>query len=385
MFILPLLLTSLATLPASSPRFLIVGGGPEKKHNQVGIESNVRYMERVLPKAAIRRILFADGDRSAETVQFLDEANAEKYRAPRITQLDGPSRLTNISNEMAMLGNALESSRGASAFLYFTGHGSPDRNRFENNFFDLWDKEQLSVTTLAANIAALPKGLPVTLVMVQCFSGAFANVLFEGGNPLGSAVDRDICGFFASVPMRMSAGCTPTTDESDYHDFTGYFFSALTGITRTGEKLTGADYDRNGKVGMNEAFAYSLINDDSIDTPVCTSDAFLRRFVTGASDPEIAKTPYASLLKWANPAQRAALEALSTQLSATGEDRFATIYEEFRRSNTQSEAPRTVRVIRFVRLAKTVTLAHLLETNPDKDLKKRYAELLKAEAKNPFR
>jgi len=379
MTILPLLLTGLVAFPAAPPRFLLVGGGPEKEHNQVGIESNVRYMERLMPKNAERRILFADGDRASETVKFLDSANAERYRAPRISQIDGPARLANVTAEIG----SLNATRG-SAFVYFTGHGSPDRGRFDNNVFDLWSKDTISVKELAANIGALPKSLPVTLVMVQCFSGAFANVLFEAGDPQGAPVERDICGFFASVPIRMSAGCTPTTDESDYHDFTGYFFSALTGTARTGEKVTGADFDRNGKVGMNEAFAYTLINDVSIDTQTCTSDAFRRRSVTETPYPETPETPYSSLLKWASPAQRAALEALSTQLSATGEGRFASLYDEFRRSNPQSDAQRDIRIIRFVRLAKSVTLAHLLESNPDKSVRQRYARLLKAEAKNPF-
>src|SRR5204863_6599210 len=132
-----------------------------------------------------------------------------------------------------------------------------------------------------------------TLVMVQCFSGAFGNVLFEGGDPAAAAVERKIAGFFAAPRERAAAGCTPEVDEAEYHDFTSYFFAALTGRDRVGRKVTGADYNRDGRVGMDEAYAYSLAHDISIDTPTCTSDYFLRRFVP-AVDTEVFQSAYAS-------------------------------------------------------------------------------------------
>ena len=142
--------------------------------------------------------------------------------------------------------------------------------------------------------------------MVECFSGGFGNLLFQGGDPNGPVTDKDMCGFFASIPDREAAGCTPEVNEANYRDFTSYFFAALSGQDRLGRPVTGADYDHNGKVGMNEAFAYALIHDVSIDTPVCTSDVFLRRFVKTPDDVVFA-IPYHDVLRVgrARPARRA--------------------------------------------------------------------------------
>ena len=140
--------------------------------------------------------------------------------------------------------------------LYFTGHGSRARDgNLDNNDFDLWgEQEKLSVKDLAAQITKLPADVPVTLVMVQCFAGAFGNVIFTGGDPKAAPVNREIAGFFAATRERTAAGCTPELNEADYHDFTSYFFAALSGRDRVGRPVTGADYNGDGRVGMNEAF-----------------------------------------------------------------------------------------------------------------------------------
>src|SRR5207247_1653971 len=169
------------------------------------------------------------------------------------------------------------------------------------NFYDLWG-EELSVRDLAQQIATLPAEVPVTLVMVQCFSGAFGNLVFTNGDPQAAPVQRPIAGFFAAPQDRMAAGCTPEVNEVEYHDFTSYFFAALTGRDRLGRKVSGADYNHDGRVGMDEAFAYSLIHDISIDVPVCTSDVFLQKFVP-ADDAELFRTGYSQVRIWATPAQ----------------------------------------------------------------------------------
>src|SRR5690242_6015918 len=60
------------SLPAQAQelRALMIGGGPNPEHNQIAIESNVRYLLRLLPKEASRTVLYADGDTKHETVLF---------------------------------------------------------------------------------------------------------------------------------------------------------------------------------------------------------------------------------------------------------------------------------------------------------------------------
>ena len=92
--------------------------------------------------------------------------------------------------------------------------------------------------------------------------------------------------------------------------------------------MTGADYNGDGRVGMDEAYCYTLIHDDSIDAPVCTSDVFLRRFVH-SEDRELFQTSYKDARQWATAAQRAALNTLSDKLKLGGNSRLSAAYAQF--------------------------------------------------------
>lgn len=356
-------LLALASLHATAPaplRCVIFGGGPEPTHNQVAIESNVRYVHGLLPNAVDRTILFADGMADTPTVQFLDtRTDAQKalrtlfgdgprpargepflqYRKSNVPRRDGPTTTETINGLFGKL--ATEGEKAPPLLLYFTGHGSPGRRTLDNNHYDLWAGGALTTTDLAAHLEKLPAKRPVTLVMVQCFSGAFGNLLFQGGDPKGELTDHPICGFFATVKEREAAGCTPEVEEEEYHDFTSYFFAALTGKDRLGRKVAQPDYNRDGKVGMDEAMAWTQINEESIDVPIATSDVFLRRFVPVENDKEILDVPWATVHKAATPAQRAALEGLSEKLGLNDDERVRTAYSHFQSLIDRNLATRT--------------------------------------------
>lgn len=344
---------------ALSPRVLIVGGGPDVRNNHVSIESNVRYLSKLLPRSAQHITLFADGDLKNATVLYDDEMpelpvaqrvfnlvmfgaedgeeSTGKHRTPKLgLKLDGASRKPEIERAFTQLTSAVQPS-DTPVLLYFTGHGSRN-NDMENNSYDLWGPHDgLSVRELSRQIGRLPAETPVTVVMVQCFSGAFGNLIFEGGDPKGEPIQRDLAGFFATRKDRFAAGCTSAVNEKEYHDFTSYFFAALTGRDRVGRRVTGADYNGDGQVEMNEAFCYTLIHDESIDVPICTSDVFLRRYVA-MTDPEVFRTPYSDVLSWANPAQRAVLEALSRPFGSAGDNPLSVAYSRFNRRSSGQES-----------------------------------------------
>lgn len=375
-----------ASANAPAPlRALLVGGGPDISHNQVAIESNIRYVHRLLPKQTVSRVLFTDGNPHSVNVQYEDAFGRVYYRSPHLPALDGPARLTSFDQAFA----TMTSQHGGPLLLYFTGHGGPaEDGGYDNNEYDMWDGDTLTVTHLAARIDSLPPRTPVVVVMVECFSGGFGNLLFQGGDPDGPLVSQDLCGFFASIPSREAAGCTPEVNEANYRDFTSYFFAALSGRDRLGHPITGADYDHNGRIGMNEAFAYTLVHDVSIDTPVCTSDVFLRRFVT-TPDSAVFATPYQDVVKWASPAQRAVLSGLSETLGYADAHRLVTAYARIRAMEDEGtetdDDERDAQIIRFVRVAKSVVLAHRLAASGSAALKSRYAALVGAEARNPLR
>src|SRR5258708_26856140 len=76
----------LSSAGAQDLRTLIVGGGPEAQHNQVAIESNVRYVLKSLPASTFRTVLFADGDPKAATVLY-EARTRELSEAERILGL----------------------------------------------------------------------------------------------------------------------------------------------------------------------------------------------------------------------------------------------------------------------------------------------------------
>jgi len=360
-------------------RVLLVGGGPNLSHNQAAIESNLHYVRRLLPADASVRTLFADGNPRTSDVLYQDAHGNERYRPSQFTSLDGPTKLSSLDAEF----HRLSVSASAPLLLYFTGHGSPDEEgQYRNNQYDMWGGDTLTVQKLAGYLKTLPPQTPVTLVMVECFSGAFGNLLFDGDN----YANPRLCGFFASVDSQPAAGCTSAVNEAEYHDFTSYFFAALSGQDRVHRRITGADYNSDGQVGMNEAFAYTLIHDHSIDTPVCTSDVFLRHYVP-TKDPEIFRLPYSTVYGWASPAQQAVLRALSAQLHLSGEDRLARAYRTFRGlqdSDDEDIETRNATWIRFVRTAKSAALAHTLRAEATPAVQARFAALLQAEAGNPL-
>ncbi|GAB4452832.1 MAG: hypothetical protein OHK0029_04530 [Armatimonadaceae bacterium] len=368
-------ITGLSATAQEPLTVLTVGGGPQPKMNQVAIESNVRYVDGLLPANARKRILFADGKTTTPHVLYMQpepaagdtetayrvvmegsRTGSQRYRRPELPTIDGPAELPTLREEFERI--AGQSS--GPILLYFTGHGERNRN-LNNNLFNLWmgtppeetgpvDAERmrelqaqsqaqsqaaprqssfLSVRELANQIKLLPENRPVTLVMVQCYSGSFANLLFEDGNPDSPLVNRPICGFFATTSDRPAAGCTPEINEADYQDFTSYFFAALAGKDRSGKPVSATDYDGNGTIGMEEAYIYALINEPSIDVPVVTSDQFLRRFVS-MNDDEIAALPFSKIRAMASPARRAAMDALSKSLGTDAEDRLKQALFDYR-------------------------------------------------------
>jgi len=325
---------------------LLVGGGPDKDNNTAQIEEHLRFVASLVPATAGRIVLFADGKPANRNLSYTDSAHLTPgrraldillpndglgakvlARAPDLgAPVDGASRTLSIDRAFTRLAS-LSGRSAPPVLLYFTGHGAQAQGKDKTSVYNLWGSENLDPATLLAAIDTLPLRVPVTLVMAQCFSGGFSNVLFRKANPDLSENTRLITGFFAAESDREAAGCGTETNSPLYQDFSSFFFGALSGRDRLGHRVDGADYDRDGRVGCYEAYCYALIHDDSIDTPVCTSMIFLRRF-SEMPDAEIFSTPWRTLLDAATPPQRAVLEALSVKLGLDGEQRLLAAFDQ---------------------------------------------------------
>ena len=338
----------------AADHFLTLGGGYSPSGNQVSLEKNVLLFRQVLADlypghTLAHDVFFSDGNGPGRDVQYDDpkwkapEANrllarladeeddlGFRYRTHEIPDVRGPATRDEVEKWFAESGAKIAA--GDRLILYVTGHGNHDEDdagtaRYDNNFIELWDGDTLAVRDLAAMLDKLPAGVSVVAVMVQCYSGGFADLLFTGGESDQGVAKNVRCGFFATMPDRTAAGCTADVNESNYEDYSSEFWAALRGKTRTGEKIDRAacDFDSDGIVTFAEAHAYVLLRDESIDVPMATSDRFLRiHSDPGAGRGRLvsASDMLARLNGLANPAERAAIDGLSQQLQLGGQYRY---------------------------------------------------------------
>jgi hypothetical protein len=368
---------------AADDYFLTIGGGYNPSGNQISLEKNVIFFQQLLAeqKPGCRHdIYFSDGDSPGRDLQFRDpsfivpRANlllarvfrkeqyfGLQYRSNELKNVQGASNKQNLEKWFDTVGAKLAA--GDRLFIYVTAHGgrgsSSDK---QNTGLYLWNSQKISMTEFVGYLDKVNPDVSVATVMVQCFSGGFANIAFSEGKADKGISGANRCGFFATVHDRPAAGCTPDIREEDYHEYSSYFWAGIGGKTRTGAAVAMPDYDGDGHVSLAEAHAYTLLESSTIDISITTSDAVLRKYSKleapksekGKDDkdateakgdggnkdnvevqPASATTDVAAehwttlddpcdhLLALASPCQRAVIEGLSKQLGLSGEKRAA--------------------------------------------------------------
>ncbi len=332
--------------------FLTIGGGYSPAGNQVSLEKNIVFFRSVLsdlkPAGAEHDVYFADGNSPGSDVQF-DPAGDNVPRANLLmARLFGSERYL----ELQYRNNALDGVRGQASrenikqwfeqvgsklsaddrlVLYVTAHGGKSANKKNphNTKLYLWNRQSIEVSELVGHLQSLPAGVRVVLVMVQCYSGGYAHVLFNEANASKGDVERDICGFYATVHNRVAAGCTADINEENYEEYSSSFWAAIRGQDRVGQAVPTPDYDGDGSVSLEEAHAYTVLTSNTVDIPIKTSGAYLRARskLQGKDHPDLLGTDvaYSALLSHASPVQQAVLEGFSTQFELSGDDRTAQI------------------------------------------------------------
>jgi hypothetical protein len=301
---------------AGKDYFLTIGGGYNPAGNQVSLEKNVVFLQKVLaekrPDNPRHEIYFADGDGDQRDVHYRDpdfekntpparrmmaelfgdpESMDYVYRNHEIPGATGPAEKALLASRFHELASELSS--GDRLIVYATGHGGAARggrggrrrggagrgrgNPYNTTLY-LWNDERLSANEFAGWLNDLRPDVAVVLVMVQCHAGGFAHTIFEQASSGLGLAPQVRCGFFSQVHDRAAAGCTPDVDEADYQEYSSFFWAALAGRTRAGAELGGTDYDKNGVVSFAEAHAYAVLASDTIDIPLRTSDALLREY-----------------------------------------------------------------------------------------------------------
>lgn len=297
--------------PTQPTRFLVFGGGGSPKQNEIALEKNVLYFQRTLqalghqPQQAT--VFFANGNDGRATVRYLDPNNRERYKVPQIPGVQGATSLNNLQ---AWMQQTKQAGQPANLFFYFTGHGALNEKDNDNNGLILWQNRELSVQSFSRLLDQLPRDSTVVTMMAQCYAGSFANFIYDQGNPQGSIALQTRCGFFATIKTQPSVGCTPAVNEADYRDYSSSFFAGLSGRARTGESVTSADYNQDGRISYSEAHAFAKVDERSTDLPISTSEAWLQKQATAAQQQAVVEQPIAHLLQTARPEQSYVIQAL---------------------------------------------------------------------------
>lgn len=298
-----------ANLHRATTNFLVMAGGGAPSYNEIALEKNVLYFQRTLQtlgfNPAAVRTFFANGRDGQATVRYMS-GQKELFKVPEIPHLTGASTLSNFQNWMQQ---TIRENDRRPIFFYFTGHGYRNPLNLNDNAMILWQEELLSVRQFASSLDQLPQEVPVVTMMSQCYSGSFANFIYQGGDPQQPIALQTRCGFFATIKSRPSVGCTPEVNEADYRDYSSSFFAGLSGRDRTGQPIGSADYDQNGTVSYAEAHAFAKVDEQSTDLPVSTLEVWLQE-QSSNNQQQILTQPIATLLPSARPEQKYVVNAL---------------------------------------------------------------------------
>ena len=301
----------------NATNFLVMAGGGAPSYNEIALEKNVLYFQRTLQAMGYdpteASVFFANGNSGEATIRYLDPQGQIRFKVPEIPNLLGASTFANLQSWISQtLDDPTEEPRPL--FFYFTGHGTRNNRNLNNNYMLLWGNQQVSVQDLAQTFDQLPADTPVVSMMAQCYSGAFANLIYANGQPSQGLAAQDRCGFFATLRTLPSVGCTPEVNEADYRDYSSSFFAGLSSIDRTGTPVASADYNEDGRVAYAEAHAFSKVDGETTDLPVSTLEVWLQERATLALQEEILNQPMQAIATTARPEQRYVVEELVEEL-----------------------------------------------------------------------
>jgi thiol-disulfide isomerase/thioredoxin len=273
-----------AATDADRVHTLLVNGGGQPATNYYSHLRHLEEMEDVLQAAGVpparTTVLSSDGANPGLDLATREAATDESFWLVRGTPLESALRppIQYVSSSLARL--PLEPATrarldawadvatkqlraGDTLVLFVTDHGTRNKEDDRDNRITLWGpNETLSVRELRALLDRFDPGVRVVTVMSQCYSGSFANLARTGA----TAGARAVCGYFSTTADRLAYGCYP---ENRNRDDVGHAFHFLRALRRHGD--------------FEAAHRTTLVDDDSPDVPLRTSDAYLRDVVRTAA------------------------------------------------------------------------------------------------------
>ncbi|MEA5509275.1 Caspase domain-containing protein [Crocosphaera sp. UHCC 0190] len=297
---------------STEPNFLVIGGGGSPESNEIALEKNLLYFQRTLKNMGFNTpstsIFFANGNEEKPSIRYINSQGQEQFKIPNIPNLNGSATVDNFKNWIEQ--NKSNQSANKPLFFYFTGHGILNHENANNNAFMLWNNTPVTVRNFSNTLDKLPQDTHIVTMMAQCFSGSFANFIYQNGDPNKPLAKQTRCGFFATIKTLPSVGCTPEVNEADYEDYSSSFFAGLSGVNRIGQKVTSADYNKDGRVSYSEAHAFAKVDEETSDLPVSTSETWLQEKASKKDIDELVNIPILELAKNARPEQKYVISSL---------------------------------------------------------------------------
>jgi hypothetical protein len=343
---------------------LTIGGGYSPAGNQASLERNVLLFQRVVAghSDGVDRhdIFFADGGNAGKDLQVHDPSQVPlpnrlmaeffgstrdlglTYRNHRVPDVRNASKPANVRAWFAEVGPQMKDGDKLTIYVTAHGHRSRDRDREYNTSIAMWGNSTLQMTEFARLLDGLDPGVDVVMVMVQCYTGGFSHLMYRGGDPSNGLSLQKRVGFYATVHDRPAAGCTPSVDEASYVEYSTYFWAAIAGTDRSGKPIDAPDYDKDGRVSLEEAHAYTILHANTIDVPVKTSGEYLSetsKFGDGTGDLLQNDEPYSLVLQYALPVQKVLLTKLSEKLKLDGENRLVDAWQKTRVDRRRRRGP----------------------------------------------
>src|SRR5947209_115273 len=259
---------------------LLINGGSQPASNYLSHLQHLQEMVELLRRRGITperiHVFSADGEEPAADLTTRDTTPADfwliedtslgKRLKPVVQLIDTswgavklhPARLAELRQWFDTAQR--EILPGDRLLVFVTDHGGPGRSGPGSGTISLWH-EQLTVRELRLLLDRLAPKVQVVTVMSQCYSGAFADLMYDGG--AGAPPSGNTCGFFATTAEDKAYGCYP---EGQDRDRIGYAFELIDAL--------------NQQSTVAQAHTQVMQSDSTPDRPRRTSDAYLSHLVS---------------------------------------------------------------------------------------------------------
>ena len=159
------------------------------------------------------------------------------YRDHEIQKISGAFNPANIRDWFRDVGSQLHA--GDRLIIYVTAHGyrSRDSRKPYETSIAMWNNSSLRMSEFAKLLDQMDPAVDVAMIMVQCYTGGFARLIYQGGDPDKGLSPQRRVGFYATVHDRPAAGCTPDVNEANYQEYSTYFMAAFLGLDRSGKPI----------------------------------------------------------------------------------------------------------------------------------------------------